>query len=349
MKPGFTHPPSVKRLTQTARLVLRPVPLVALAVLVALSVVLFIAQTRATAKTSALRPPTSDLSLSWLSQPRPYANNPNIFREILANRSARSVSAPLWAGELLAWNTNGNLGTETTELSTINDANVSTANLTLGSVTPAANGNRFGGSNWFDTGDTAAGSTLAESIAGNDYIQFVVTPNAGFSFTPTSLVFTWDRSATGPDDVTLRSSADSFSTDLGTVTGIVSAAFASNTITITGLTELTTATTFRLYGHGGTATGGTGGYDANVAGNNVTLYGTTAALPSFTIDDVSRPKVMRHGEHDLYGHQDGYDLSHLDSQLVHDRRHGDTGTLQLCGQRLREHFRPAHLQLRRDD
>ncbi len=179
---------------------------------------------------------------------------------------------------MLSWNTNGNAGTETTEPSTSNDPNLSAANLTLGSVTPAANGNRFGGSAWFDTGDTNP-TTLAESIAGNDYIQFIVTPNAGFTFTPTSLVFTWDRSGTGPSNVTLRSSADSFSTDLGSATGIVSAAFASNTITISGLTNLNTATTFRLYGYGATAAAGTGGFDANVAGDNVILNGTTAAIP----------------------------------------------------------------------
>ena len=113
--------------------------------------------------------------------------------------------------QLLQWNTFGNLGTETIEPSTFNDPNLSgVTNLTQGTITPAANANRFGGSGWFDAGNTVAGNTLAEAVAGNDYIQFIVTPNGGFSFTPTSLVFTWDRSATGPSSVTLRSSADGF-------------------------------------------------------------------------------------------------------------------------------------------
>ena len=51
--------------------------------------------------------------------------------------------------------------------------------LTLGvGITPAANGNRFGGSAFFDTGDTNP-TTLAESVAGNDYFQLIVTPTAG--------------------------------------------------------------------------------------------------------------------------------------------------------------------------
>ncbi len=123
-------------------------------------------------------------------------------------------------GQLLQWNTFGNTGTETTEGSVANDANVAAANLTQGTITAAGNANRFGGSNWFNTGNTVAGNTLAEAIAGNDYIQFTVTPNSGFSFTPTSFVFTWDRSGTGPSSVTLRSSADGYASDLGSVTGI---------------------------------------------------------------------------------------------------------------------------------
>ena len=56
-------------------------------------------------------------------------------------------------------------GTETIEASVANDANVAPANLTLGAgVNAVANGNLFGGNNWFDTGDSVT-PTLAESIA----------------------------------------------------------------------------------------------------------------------------------------------------------------------------------------
>ncbi|HNL66205.1 MAG TPA: hypothetical protein PKL81_14010, partial [Ferruginibacter sp.] len=180
--------------------------------------------------------------------------------------------------QLLQWNTFGNAGTETTEPSVANNANIAAANLTQGTITAAGNTNRFGGSGWFNTGNTPGGNTLAEAVAGNDYIQFIVTPNVGFSFTPTSFVFIWDRSGTGPQNVTLRSSVDGFTADLGTVTGITAGAFATNTITITGLANITTATTFRLYGYGASATGGTGGFDANVNAVNVTLNGTTAPV-----------------------------------------------------------------------
>jgi hypothetical protein len=179
-------------------------------------------------------------------------------------------------GQLLQWNSFGNTGTETTEPSIFNDANISATNLTFGAgISAAANGNRFGGSNWFNTGDTNP-TTLGESITGNDYIQFVVTPNSGYSFTPTSFVFHWENSGTGPPNVALRSSVDDYSANLGTVTP-TAAIGTSNTITISGLTNITTATTFRIYGYGATGTGGTGGFDIGSNAVNVKLNGTTAS------------------------------------------------------------------------
>lgn len=190
--------------------------------------------------------------------------------------------------QLLQWNTFGNAGTETTEPSVSNNSNISAANLTLGSgVTSAANGNRLGGSSWFDTGDTNP-TTLAESIAGNDYIQFIVTPLSGATFTPTSLVFSWDHSATGPGSLALRSSVDGFAANLGSVTGLAASVTTGNTINITGLNNISTATTFRLYGYGATATGGTGGFDTATNVVNVVLNGTsTAACTPPTISSVS--------------------------------------------------------------
>jgi hypothetical protein len=189
-------------------------------------------------------------------------------------------------GQLLEWNTFGNTGLETTEPSVFNATGISAANLTTGAgVDPDANGNRFGGDSWFDTGNTNP-TTLAESVADNDYIEFVVTPTAGYSFTPTSFVFNWERSGTGPTGVTLRSSNDGFVADLGSVTGLPNSLTVGNTISITGLTNLTSAITFRLYGYGATSSAGTGGFD--VASNvvNVALLGTANCLVRNTVSSL---------------------------------------------------------------
>jgi hypothetical protein len=185
----------------------------------------------------------------------------------------------LSSAQLLQWNTFGNAGTETSEPSVSNNANITSSNLTLGpGIAGAGNANRFGGSGWFNTGNTNP-STLAEAIAGNDYIQFIVTPNVNFSFTPTSFVFNWDKSGSGPINVALRSSADGFAANLGVVAPVAGIA-TSNTITISGLTNITAVTTFRLYGYGGTAIGGTGGFDIGSNVVNVQLNGTTASAGS---------------------------------------------------------------------
>lgn len=191
------------------------------------------------------------------------------------------------SAQLLQWNTFGNTGTETVEPSVANNVNISASNLTFGSgVTPAANGNRFGGNNWFDTGDANA-PTEVSAISGNDYIEFIVTPNSGFTFTPTSFQFYWQSSASGPGMVSLRSSSDNYSSVIGTqaVTSTINATI--YTINITGITNASLAITFRLYGYSNAgsnaAATGTGGFD--IASNivNVQLNGTTAAISGNTI------------------------------------------------------------------
>jgi len=181
-------------------------------------------------------------------------------------------------GQLLQWNTFGNLGTETIEPSVANATGITPAALTLGiGVTPAANSNRLGGNDWFDSGDTNP-TTLAEAVADNDYIEFVVTPTSGYVFTPTTLNFIWDRSATGPSDVTLRSSADGFTADIATVSGIISGSFAVNSMVIPGMVNLVSPITFRLFAYNATSTVGTGGFDVSTDMVNVELLGAANCL-----------------------------------------------------------------------
>lgn len=180
--------------------------------------------------------------------------------------------------QLLRWNTFGNTGLETTEPSVFNSPNISSSNMTMGAgITPAANTNRFGGSNWFDAGNTNP-STLAEAVAGNNYIEFIVSPNPGVTFTASSLSFWWGSSSSGPGSLALRSSIDGFSTNIGVVTGIASGTF-TYFMTISSITNINTTTTFRLYGYEATATGGTGGFD--VASNVI-----TAQLNGYTTGGV---------------------------------------------------------------
>jgi len=182
--------------------------------------------------------------------------------------------------QLLYWDTGGNTGLETSEPSAYNDPGILASNLTLGAgITPAANTNRFGGINWWDAGDGNP-TTLAEAIAGNDYIEFIVTPTAGMQFTATSFFFIWQFEAGGPNSVTMRSSLDGFATNIGQITGMVSNT--THTMALSGVTNISVPVTFRLYGWGGTTAAG-GGFDVTASAVDAQLDGSTSPIVSCTL------------------------------------------------------------------
>lgn len=198
-----------------------------------------------------------------------------------------------WAGVsfgdlLLGFDTGHNSGLQTSEPSSNNSANVQSATLTLTGITAAANTNRFGGTSW-NTTQTINSST--------DYIEWTLAANAGFMFTVTNFVFQWDRSATGPTNVALRSSLDSYASDLGLALALP-AAMSTNTMAITGITDQQSVT-FRLYGYGARDTGGTGGFDKsnNTSFDNVVMNGFTAVIPepsSLALTSLAFAALMAH-------------------------------------------------------
>ncbi|WP_297510896.1 YDG domain-containing protein, partial [Flavobacterium sp.] len=185
---------------------------------------------------------------------------------------------------LLQWNTFGNAGTETTEASTGNDANLgtSTLNYTGSTVTPAANGNRFGGTAW----------TVGSTIDTAKYIQFTVTPNSGYTFTPTAFDFIWDFSGTGPSAIAIRSSADNYASNVGVITGMTASTSAVKSIAISGLSAISIPTTFRIYGYNATASGGSGGFDCGSSTNNVILKGYTGVAPAPSFSTNGTPAAL---------------------------------------------------------
>jgi endonuclease I len=175
---------------------------------------------------------------------------------------------------LLRWNTFGNTGLEIAEPSTYNDNNLlnSNINATGSTIVLSSNSNRLGGNNW------AVGS-----LSATKYLQFVVTPNANISFTPTSFDFIWDFSSTGPSGIAIRSSIDGYTNNLGSMIGMTASTSAVKSIPIAGLVNVSTPTTFRLYGFNATGASGTGGFDCAVNANNIILNGTTSIIAPPTI------------------------------------------------------------------
>ena len=100
-----------------------------------------------------------------------------------------------------------------------------------------------------------ANGTLSDAITNNQYYTFSVTPSSGSTVSLTGFTFTPQRSGTGSTNLVIRSSRDGFTTDLAAT--VVSNPGISVTLAPTNSANLTAATEYRLYGFGGTATGGT--------------------------------------------------------------------------------------------
>ncbi|UMY66633.1 MULTISPECIES: hypothetical protein [unclassified Flavobacterium] len=106
------------------------------------------------------------------------------------------------------------------------------------------------------------------SLDTNDYFEFTMTPASGYQISLVSLVYTGQTSGTGPTNFALRSSVDSYASNIGTPTAT------GATISLSGASyqNLTSAITFRLYGWGASAAGGT------FSINDFTFNGTVSTV-----------------------------------------------------------------------
>ncbi|GAA4080279.1 hypothetical protein GCM10022389_28000 [Flavobacterium cheonanense] len=101
----------------------------------------------------------------------------------------------------------------------------------------------------------------------NDYYEFTLTPNSGYQINLTSFVYTGQASGTGPTATAFRSSIDSYTSDIGTAT------ITGTTISLASSSyqNITSGITFRIYGWGASAAGGT------FSINDFTFNGTVTA------------------------------------------------------------------------
>jgi len=182
-----------------------------------------------------------------------------------------TCAAAAQADLLIGFNFNGYLGNEGQGTSTVFAANMQNpAYITCGTgLAPTSNGNSFRALNW-------ASADLATAISANDYFSWTISADSGFSANATGLVFNWSYSGTGPSTMTLRSSADSFASDLATYSSVVNGATQTTALAVSG-----SSIEFRLYAYGNTATGGTAGFDASAAAGSgiLEVYGTAVAVP----------------------------------------------------------------------
>lgn len=173
-----------------------------------------------------------------------------------------------WGQAILTFDFAGAAGTETTYNSSTNDPNINSSVISRSGLTASANGDRFGSTNF---------STSA-SIDLTKYIEFTVTPLAGFQVSITSVVFLYQRSGTGPLSFALRSSADAYGSNLG---GVLAGADVTSTQTFNFSFSTITSScgspvTFRLYAYAAEASGGTGGPEdgGNTTNKDIVVNGS---------------------------------------------------------------------------
>ncbi len=85
------------------------------------------------------------------------------------------------------------------------------------------------------------------------YIEFTLTPNAGYEIDFSSFTYTGQVSGTGPMNFAFRSSVDGFASNIG----VASAAGTTISLGAAAYQNRTTATTFRFYAYNASAAGGT--------------------------------------------------------------------------------------------
>jgi hypothetical protein len=169
-------------------------------------------------------------------------------------------------GQILTFEFSALAGSEVSAASNFNDANLTSSTITRGSgVTASGNTQRFNSTGW-TTG----------TVDLTDYVEFTITPNSGKKFSITSVVMQHQRSATGPTAFAIRSSVDSYAADLATATGTDVTTTQSATFTF-AQSDLTTATTYRIYAYSAEAGTGTWG-PGDGTGNDITVNGSTADL-----------------------------------------------------------------------
>lgn len=165
-------------------------------------------------------------------------------------------------------------GDEATANSNSNAANLGSSTISRGAgLTASGNGGRFNATSW-------ALTSIDNAVAGNDYMEFTITPNSGYQFSLSSIFLQMQRSSTGPSGIALRSSVDNYAANLDQEYAITDNTSTQNFTFTFAQANSVTAVTYRIY-MWAESTGGSGGI-GDGSGNDIIVHGTvssTGAVP----------------------------------------------------------------------
>lgn len=222
---------------------------------------------------------------AWLCQNAVNAT-PNTISNTISNIEGGVLTAGesgemgcVVAAPILTFEFAGLAGSETTAGSNFNDAGLTSSTISRGAgLTAAANADRFNATNW-------ALTSIANAVSGNNYMEIVVTPQAGFQFDVTTINIQLQRSLTGPSAIVLRSSIDGFATNIDGVKTIVDVATTQSFTFAVNQNNNSSPVTYRFYAYA-EASGGSGGI-GDGAGNDIVVNGIVSSLGTITTGTVS--------------------------------------------------------------
>lgn len=194
-------------------------------------------------------------------------------------------------GQILTFDFAGLAGSEATAVSNSNDANITTSTISRGAgLIAGTNADRFNATNW-------ALTSIANAVTSNNYMEFTITPTAGYQFSVSSIVVSWQRSGTGNTVLALRSSVDGYTTNLDTEKAITDNTTTQTfTFTFTQVNS-TSAVTYRIYSYAEQTTG-TGG-PGDGTGNDIVVNGTVTpaitGIESIATGNWSNPATWTGG------------------------------------------------------
>ncbi|MHC1702392.1 MAG: chitobiase/beta-hexosaminidase C-terminal domain-containing protein [Tenuifilaceae bacterium] len=178
-------------------------------------------------------------------------------------------------GQILTFEFSALGGSEVTATSNTNNAGLTSSTISRGAgLTAAANGGRYNATFW-------ALTSIDNAVAGNDYMEFTITPNAGNSFTVSSIYLQLQRSSTGPRGIAIRNSLDAYAANLDQEYAIVDGTTTQNFTFTFAQASSSSAVTYRVY-MWAEAESGSGGI-GDGTGDDIIVNGTVV------IPDVTAP------------------------------------------------------------
>ncbi|NNK73582.1 MAG: hypothetical protein HKO94_10355 [Flavobacteriaceae bacterium] len=169
--------------------------------------------------------------------------------------------------QIITFDFNGLVGNEATANSNVNNPNLSISTISRGSgLTAANNANRFNATSW-NTID------ITDAVLNDDYMEFTITPNAGYEFDISTIVINFERSSTGTRGLALRNSLDGYSANIDGEKSIADITTPQTFTFTVNQTNNNSAVTYRFYGYA-EAGGGSGGFEG--AGNDIIVNGSVS-------------------------------------------------------------------------